>query len=83
MRPGISWGGPGDSPHTPAASTVPEDFKSRVPHMISAPGGEDNPVLVSHNTQHQVIAKDFALQTILFTLAHSERKKHSKCRIFT
>lgn len=45
MRPGISWGGPGDSPHTPAASTVPEDFKSSVPHVISAPGREDNPVL--------------------------------------
>lgn len=43
------------------------------------PGGEGQSVVAAfasvfqHNTQHKVIAKDFALQIILFTLAYSEK----------
>lgn len=54
-------------------------IKFRVLHVIIAPEGKDNPrwsrfpMFFKHNIQHKVIAKDFALQIILFTLAYSEK----------
>lgn len=54
-------------------------FKVQSPTSHHCPRGEGQSVVVEfanvfqHHTQHKIIAKDFALQIILFTLAYSEK----------
>lgn len=54
-------------------------FKVQSPMCRHCPRGEGQSLVVEfaivfqHHTQHKVIAKDFALQIILFTLAYSEK----------
>lgn len=80
-RPGISGRGTGDSPHMQLLLQPRRRFTVQSPTCRHCPRGEGQSVVVAfangfqHNTQHKVIAKDFALQIILFTLAYSGKKQ--------
>lgn len=76
-RLGIAGRGTGDSPHAQAAASATLTVQSparRYPEGKGSPWCLRFPVFVLFNIVHnKVIAEDFALQIILFTLVYSEK----------